>query len=46
MFLIDVPSLKEIEPWEDCFYEVQKRCEEEKCEENGTIFRSVYLAHN
>ena len=41
MCLIDVPNLKEIDPWEDYFMWfkiLQKRCEEEKCEENWAIF--------
>ena len=46
MSLIDLPNLKEIEPWEGYFYVVQKRCKEEKCKENWEIFGSVYLAHN
>ena len=51
MCLIDVPNLKEIEPQEGYFYEIQKWCEEEeegeeKCEENWAIFESVYLVHH
>ena len=46
MCLIDVPNLKEIEQQQGYFYVVQKffkkwREEEEKCEENWTIFGSV-----
>ena len=57
MYLIDVPNLKEIDPWEGYFYVVQKFFKssakkieeekgEEKCEENWAIFTSAYLVHH
>ena len=51
MCLIVVPNLKEIDPWEGCFWLVKvtfvKRYEEEeeKGEENRAIFRNTYLAN-
>ena len=41
--------MKEIGPLEGCFGRLKvifvKRCEEEKGEENGAIFRNTYLAN-
>ena len=46
---IGVPNVKEMDPQEGCFLAqiiVINRCkEQEKCEENQTIFRNVYLAN-
>ena len=45
MSIIGVPNLKEIEAWEGYFNATIfcNLCEEDKCEENGTIFRNKNL---